>query len=85
MIGSIALIAMLFLVYVINYQSPEEIRINKYTVYTEGKVCVIGMQYSREVHNVHRDMAECMNQHALAINRMLVKNYGAKNNASRNW
>ncbi len=78
MIGSIVLIAVLFLIWTINYETPEKIRISEHTIYTEGKTCVINMRYSREVHYIHHDMAECMNQHALAINRMLVKNYGAK-------
>jgi len=78
MIGSIALLAMLLFIYIINYQSADKIRINQHTVYTEGKVCIIGMPYHREVNNISRDMAECMNQHALAINRMLIKTYGVK-------
>jgi len=78
MLGSIGILIMLCLVYVTSCKTPEKIRINEHTTYTEGTVCVIGMPFNREVNNISRDMAECMNQHALAINRMLVKNYGAK-------
>ena len=78
MLGSIAIFVILFLVYVTNCETRKEISINEHTTYTEGSACIIGMSYNREVTNISRDMAECMNQHALAINRMLIKTYGAK-------
>ena len=60
-------------VFVSNYNIPEEIKINKYATYTEGRNCVINMHFTRDVNNISRDMARCMNQHALAIHKMLNK------------
>ena len=63
------LIATGFVVFIANFNIPKEIKINKYTTYTEGRSCVINMQFQRDVNNISRDMARCMNQHALAIYR----------------
>ena len=52
---------------------PEEIAVSKHTTYTEGRSCVIDMSFSREVNNISRDMARCMDQHALAIHRDLIR------------
>ena len=52
---------------------PEEIIISKHTTYIEGKSCIINMSFSRDVNNISRDMARCMNQHSLAIYRDLLE------------
>ena len=65
------LIILGFVVFINNITFPKEIRINNHATYTEGKNCIINMQFSRDVNNISRDMARCMNQHALAIHRKL--------------
>ena len=70
---SFGLMLLGIIVFTTNYKSPEKIDISSHAVYLEGKFCKVSMPFNREVINISNDLADCLNKHALAINKTLEK------------
>ena len=68
---SFAIIGLGIIVYVVNHKTPVKHRFSNTASYTDGKECVINMNFNRDSYYISKDMSECLKLHAYAINAIL--------------